>query len=60
MSLADAVKRAAKAAAPVAPVKEEVALDPYEIAAEEFASAKTSGERADVFRALAELARGSK
>lgn len=31
-------------------------LDPLAVAAEEFASAKTPGERADAFRTLAELA----
>lgn len=55
MPLADAVKRAA-AQAGAKPKVDEVKLDPYEIAAEEFASAKTPGERAEALRVIAELA----
>lgn len=58
MPLADAVKRAAAAAAGAAKPKEEVVkIDPFEIAAEELTNAKTPGERAEALRAFAELAR---
>jgi len=56
MSLADAVKRAAATVTPAAK-KDEPRPDPFEVAAEELASAKTPGERAEVLRAIAELAR---
>lgn len=62
MSLSDAIKRAAAASAkPAEEKKDEVPRpDPFEVAAEELASAKTSGERADVLRVIAELARLAK
>ncbi len=55
MALADAVKRAA-AKVGAAPKVDDIKIDPFEIAAEEFASAKTPGERADALRAITELA----
>lgn len=58
MGLAEAVKRAAAAAKPTEEKVERP--DPYEVAAEELGAAKTSSERADVLRVIAELARLSK
>lgn len=60
MSLSDAVKRAVAASAKPAPKEEVERPDPFEVAAEELATAKTSSERAEVLRAIAELARLSK
>lgn len=59
MSLSEAVKRAVEAAKP-APKAEVERPDPFEVAAEELTSAKTPGERAEVLRAIAELARLTK
>jgi hypothetical protein len=57
VSLSDAVKRAVAESAKPAKKEEVERPDPFEVAAEELASAKTSGERADVLRVIAELAR---
>lgn len=60
MSLSDAIRRATAASSKPAVVEEVERPDPYEVAAEELASAKTPGERADVLRVIAELARLAK
>lgn len=60
MSLSEAVKRAASETAKPAPKEEVPRPDPFEVAAEELATAKTPAERADVLRVIAELARLSK